>query len=74
MNGGSKPNGLGIVLSRQRDERILIGDPPFLAITVVDIRGDKVRLAFKTHGPTLPINREEVYVGKELKKNGRSSC
>ena len=31
-----------LVLSRQRDETIMIGDD--IEITVVDIRGDKVRL------------------------------
>ena len=31
-----------LVLSRQRDETIMIGDE--IEITVVDIRGDKVRL------------------------------
>ena len=33
------------VLSRHRDESILIGDD--VVITIVDIRGDKVRLAFE---------------------------
>jgi len=31
-----------LVLSRQRDETIMIGDD--IEVTVVDIRGDKVRL------------------------------
>ena len=31
-----------LVLSRQRDERIVIGDE--VEVVVVDIRGDKVRL------------------------------
>ena len=31
-----------LVLSRQRDEKIMIGND--IVITVVDIRGDKVRL------------------------------
>lgn len=31
-----------LVLSRQRDETIMIGDD--IEITIVDIRGDKVRL------------------------------
>ena len=35
-----------LVLSRHRDESILIGDD--VVITIVDIRGDKVRLAFET--------------------------
>ncbi len=34
-----------LVLSRQRDESIIIGDN--IVITIVDIRGDKVRLGIQ---------------------------
>lgn len=47
-----------LVLSRQRDEKIVIGDG--IVITVVDIRGDKVRLGIDAPS-SLPIHREEVY-------------
>ena len=47
-----------LVLSRHRDESIMIGDN--IVITVVDIRGDKVRLGIAA--PTeVPVHREEVY-------------
>jgi carbon storage regulator len=47
-----------LVLSRHRDESIMIGDN--IVITVVDIRGDKVRLGIQA--PTnVPVHREEVY-------------
>ena len=47
-----------LVLSRQRDESIIIGDN--VQITVVDIRGDKVRLGIIA--PTeIPVHRKEVY-------------
>lgn len=47
-----------LVLSRQRDESIMIGDN--IKITVVDIRGDKVRLGIDA--PTeIPVHRQEVY-------------
>jgi carbon storage regulator len=47
-----------LVLSRQRDESIMIGDN--IVITVVDIRGDKVRLGI--NAPTeVPVHRQEVY-------------
>jgi carbon storage regulator len=47
-----------LVLSRQRDESIIIGDT--IVITVVDIRGDKVRLGI--NAPTeIPVHRQEVY-------------
>ncbi len=47
-----------LVLSRQRDETIMIGDN--IEITVVDIRGDKVRLGI-TAPNTVPVHRKEVY-------------
>ena len=47
-----------LVLSRQRDETIMIGDD--VQITVVDIRGDKVRLGI-TAPKSIPVHRKEVY-------------
>ena len=47
-----------LVLSRHRDESIIIGDD--IVITVVDIRGDKVRLGI--NAPIeIPVHRQEVY-------------
>lgn len=47
-----------LVLSRHRDESIIIGDD--IIITVVDVRGDKVRLGIDA--PTdIPVHRQEVY-------------
>lgn len=47
-----------LVLSRQRDESIMIGDN--IVVTVVDIRGDKVRLGIAA--PTeIGVHRQEVY-------------
>ena len=47
-----------LVLSRQRDESIMIGDN--IVVTIVDIRGDKVRLGIEA--PTeIPVHRQEVY-------------
>jgi carbon storage regulator len=47
-----------LVLSRQRDETIMIGDE--IEITVVDIRGDKVRLGI-TAPSRIAVHRKEVY-------------
>jgi carbon storage regulator len=47
-----------LVLSRQRDETIMIGDD--VQVTVVDIRGEKVRLGI-TAPPHIPVHRKEVY-------------
>jgi carbon storage regulator len=47
-----------LVLSRQRDETIMIGDD--IEITVVDIRGDKVRLGINAPRE-IQVHRKEVY-------------
>jgi len=47
-----------LVLSRQRDETIIIGDE--IEITVVDIRGDKVRLGINAPRD-VQVHRKEVY-------------
>ncbi len=47
-----------LVLSRQRDETIMIGDD--VQITIVDIRGDKVRLGI-TAPRHIQVHRKEVY-------------
>ena len=47
-----------LVLSRQRDESIIIGDN--VQITVVDIRGDKVRLGIEAPAD-IPVHRKEVF-------------
>jgi len=47
-----------LVLSRQRDESIIIGDN--IVLTVVDIRGDKVRLGIDAP-KEIPVHRQEVY-------------
>jgi carbon storage regulator len=47
-----------LVLSRQRDETIMIGDD--VELTIVDIRGDKVRIGIKAPA-TVAVHRKEVY-------------
>jgi len=47
-----------LVLSRQRDESIIIGDN--IVLTIVDIRGDKVRLGIEAP-KEIPVHRQEVY-------------
>jgi carbon storage regulator len=47
-----------LVLSRHRDESIIIGDD--VVITIVDIRGDKVRLGINAP-QDIPVHRREVY-------------
>ena len=47
-----------IVLSRKRDESIMIGDE--IEVFVVDIRGDRVRLGVKAPRE-ITVHRKEVY-------------
>ena len=61
-----------LVLSRHRDESIMIGDD--IVVTIVDIRGDKVRLGIDA--PTdIPVHRQEVYeaVQREARKTQQST-
>jgi len=58
-----------LVLSRQRDETIMIGDE--VEITVVDIRGDKVRIGINAP-TTIAVHRKEVYEAI-LEENRRAS-
>ncbi|MBI1336352.1 MAG: carbon storage regulator CsrA [Phycisphaera sp.] len=58
-----------LVLSRQRDETIMIGDE--IEITVVDVRGDKVRLGIKAPRE-VKVHRKEVYEAIQ-KENAEAS-
>ena len=47
-----------LVLSRKRDESIMIGDD--VVLTVIEIRGDKVRIGIDAPRE-VPVHRREVY-------------
>jgi len=47
-----------LVLSRKKDEKIVIGDN--ITLMVIEIRGDKVRLGIEAPRDT-PVHRQEVY-------------
>ena len=57
-----------LVLSRKVGEQIRIGD--HMVITVVAIRGDKVRLGI-TAPTEVPVHREEVYQAIQREKQGK---
>tara|TARA_Y100000310_G_scaffold332424_1_gene407971 strand:- start:3695 stop:3904 length:210 start_codon:yes stop_codon:yes gene_type:complete len=57
-----------LVLSRQRDESIMIGDD--VEIIIVDIRGDKVRLGI-TAPNDVPVHRKEIWETIRREKKGR---
>ena len=60
-----------LVLSRQRDESIMIGDD--VEIIIVDVRGDKVRLGI-TAPKEIPVHRREIYdaIQREKKQKRES--
>ena len=58
-----------LVLSRKRGERIVIG--PNIELAVVDIRGNKVRLAVDAP-PDVSILREEIY--RRIQDDGRNEA
>ena len=62
---------LMIVLSRKRDESVVIGDD--VVITVVDIRGDKVRLGIDSP-KEMSVHRQEVYeaIQRETEEAGQA--
>lgn len=51
-----------LVLSRKRRESIVIDDG--IIVTVLEVRGDKVRLGIAA-GPNVRVDREEVYRAKQ---------
>ena len=55
-----------LVLSRQKDESIMIGDN--VEITIVDVRGDKVRLGI-TAPKSIAVHRREVYDAIQREKS-----
>ena len=59
-----------LVLSRQKDESIMIGDD--VEIIIVDVRGDKVRLGI-TAPKSIPVHRREVYEAIQREKNEKQS-
>ncbi len=54
-----------LVLSRQKDESIIIGDD--IEITIVDVRGDKVRLGINAPRE-ISVHRKEVYEAIQREK------
>jgi carbon storage regulator len=59
-----------LVLSRQKDESIMIGDD--VEITIVDVRGDKVRLGI-TAPKSIPVHRREIYDAIQREKAQKDS-
>ncbi len=47
-----------LVLGRYKDESIIIGDD--IKVTIVDVKGDKVKLGIDAPR-SIPVHREEIY-------------
>ncbi len=60
-----------LVLSRQKDESIMVGDD--VEITIVDVRGDKVRLGI-TAPKAIPVHRKEVYLAIQREKQAQKEA
>jgi len=58
-----------LVLSRQKDESIMIGDD--VEIVIVDIRGDKVRLGI-TAPKEVSVHRKEIYEAIQKEKKAET--
>ena len=58
-----------LVLSRQKNESVVIGDN--IVVTVVDLRGDKVRLGISAPS-NVSVHRQEIYeiIQRENAKGG----
>ena len=59
-----------LVLSRQKDESIMIGDD--VEIVIVDVRGDKVRLGI-TAPREIAVHRKEVYEAIQREKGEKEA-
>ncbi|MBD3672813.1 MAG: carbon storage regulator CsrA [Planctomycetaceae bacterium] len=61
-----------LVLSRKKDEKIVIGDQ--ITLMVIDIRGDKVRLGIEAP-KDVAVHRQEVYeaIQKEMEMEAEST-
>ena len=61
-----------LVLSRKKDEKIIIGDS--ITLMVIEIKNDKVRLGIEAP-KDVTVHREEVYAAiKEQNAHGNTNC
>lgn len=57
-----------LVLSRQKDESIMIGDD--VEIVIVDVRGDKVRLGINAPR-NIAVHRKEIFLAIQKEKDSQ---
>ena len=56
-----------LVLSRYKDQSIYIGDD--IVITVVDVRGDRIRIGIEAPA-NVPVHRQEIYEAIKREQGG----
>ncbi len=71
LTGQQKKESKMLVLSRQKDESIIIGDD--IKITIVDVRGDKVRLGINAPR-SISVHREEIYEAIQREKTQQKAA
>ena len=59
-----------LVLSRKKNEQIMIGDD--IVLTVVEVRGDRVRLGIEAPSD-VPVHRYEVYLALQASQESGDS-
>ena len=60
-----------LVLSRYKDQSIYIGDD--IVVTIVDVRGDRIRLGIEAPS-NVPVHRQEIYEAIQRENAGSSDC
>ena len=60
-----------LVLTRRANQSIMIGDD--IVVTVLDVRGDQVRIGIKAPR-SVDVHREEVFVALQRNGGGRARC
>lgn len=62
-----------LVLSRKVGEQLVFGERGDIVVTLVDIRGDKVRLGIEAPS-NMPVHRREVFDAIQRENNESSNC
>ena len=59
-----------LVLSRKKDQRIMIGDG--IVLTIISVRGDVVRVGVEAP-KSIPVLREELFIATSKENSGESN-
>lgn len=59
-----------LVLSRRRDESIMVGED--IEVVIINVHGKKVRLGI-TAPKHIPVHRKEIYEAIHREKGGRNT-